>query len=273
MYYEHHPSARIVPELIRALAREESEFVRPALIRALAAHGTEPVVQKTLLVEVTKGQDFFRSAVIEALGDYRAAYALAPLLAIAKQDGPLQVDAIIALGKLKDQRAMDTLAALQRTTPRETQPTIAAAVCLLGVNCDAHVPFLIETLIFADRNQGFQALLRNTVAGLVALSNNGDVRSLTALMEVGIDSVDPPRAPLALGAGTVAIRNTQSMLAFLEKFPNTDGAISLIAEGFDMLEEDYEERFFATVRHGYWKADDSSPARKIGQALIDKLEF
>jgi hypothetical protein len=231
-------------------------------------------VQKTLLAEVTKGQDFFRSAVIEALGDYRASYAVAPLLAIAKQDGPLQVDAIIALGKLKDQRAMDTLASLQRTTSRETQPTIAAAVCLLGVNCDAHVPFLIETLIFADRNPGFQELLRNTVAGLVALSNNGDVRALTALIEVGIDSVDPPRAPLALGAGTVAIRNTPMMLTFLESFPDAAGAIALVAEGFDMLEEDYEEeRFFATVRHGYWKAGDSSPARKIGQALIDKLEF
>lgn len=275
MYYEHHPTAKIVPELIRALAREESEFVRPALIRALAAHGTtQPLVQKTLLAEVTKGQDFFRSAVIEALGDYRASYAVAPLLAIAKQDGPLQVDAIIALGKLKDQRAMDTLASLQRTTSRETQPTIAAAVCLLGVNCDAHVPFLIETLIFADRNPGFQELLRNTVAGLVALSNNGDVRALTALIEVGIDSVDPPRAPLALGAGTVAIRNTPMMLTFLESFPDAAGAIALVAEGFDMLEEDYEEeRFFATVRHGYWKAGDSSPARKIGQALIDKLEF
>ena len=41
-----------------------------------------------------------------------------------------------------------------------------------------------------------------------------------------------------------------------------------------MLEEDYEEEsFFATVRRGYWQAAESSPTRRVGQALIDKLEF
>ena len=146
MYYEHHPTAAMMPALLKALEREESEFVRPALVRALAAQGSDPRVRETLLVEVGRGQDFFRSAVIEALGDYRAAYAVEPLMAIARLTGPLQVDAVIALGKLKDQRAMETLAALQRSAPRESQPTIAAAICLLGINCDAHVPYLIETL-------------------------------------------------------------------------------------------------------------------------------
>ena len=146
MYYEHHPTAAMLPALLKALEREESEFVRPALVRALAAQGSDPRVRETLLVEVGRGQDFFRSGVIEALGDYRAAYAVEPLMAIARLTGPLQTDAVIALGKLKDQRAMETLAALQRSAPRESQPTIAAAICLLGINCDAHVPYLIETL-------------------------------------------------------------------------------------------------------------------------------
>ena len=48
-------------------------------------------MRETLLVEVGRGQDFFRSAVIEALGDYRAAYAVEPLMAIAQLAGPLQV--------------------------------------------------------------------------------------------------------------------------------------------------------------------------------------
>ena len=39
MYYEHHPSEKVTPVLLDALEREESEFVRPALIRALAAQG------------------------------------------------------------------------------------------------------------------------------------------------------------------------------------------------------------------------------------------
>jgi HEAT repeat protein len=274
MYYEHHPSANEIPALLKALEREESEFVRPALIRALTAQGTDPRVRDTLLVEVGRGQDYFRSAVIEALGDYRATYAIEPLMSIARLSGPLQVDAVIALGKLKDRRAMETLASLQRSAPRESQPTIAAAICLLGINCDSHVPFLLETLRFADRNTGFQELLRNTVTALVALANAGDKQALNAILEIGVASVDPPRARLALGAGTIAIRNTPLMLSFLETFASRDAAIDLIAEGFDMLEEDYEEeRFFVSVRRGYWQAAEGSATRRIGQALIEKLEF
>ena len=274
MYYEHHPSAVMLPALLKALEREDSEFVRPALVRALAAQASDPRVRETLLVEVGRGQDFFRSAVIEALGDYRAVYAVEPLMAIARLNGPLQSDAVIALGKLKDQRAMETLAALQRTAPREIQPTIAAAICLVGVNCEAHLPYLIDTLKFANENAGYQDLLRNTVAALVALANSGNAQALTALFAVGESAVDPPRAPIALGIGTVAVRNTALMLSFLDGYKNVDAAIALIAEGFDMLEEDYlEESFFAVVRRGYWQAAESSSTRRVGQMLIDKLEF
>jgi HEAT repeat protein len=274
MYYEHHPSAAMLPALLKALVREDSEFVRPALVRALAAQASDPRVRETLLVEVGRGQDFFRSAVIEALGDYRATYAVEPLMAIARLSGPLQSDAVIALGKLKDQRAMETLAALQRTAPRETQPTIAAAICLIGINCEAHVPYLIETLRFANQNAGYQELLRNTVSALVALANSGNAQALAALLEVGESAVDPPRAPMALGIATIAVRNAPLMLSFLEGHKNVDAAIGLIAEGFDMLEEDYEEEnFFAVVRRGYWQAAESSATRRVGQSLIDKLEF
>jgi hypothetical protein len=79
---------------------------------------------------------------------------------------------------------------------------------------------------------------------------------------------------MALGVGTVAIRNAPLMLSFLETFSSRDAAIDLVAEGFDMLEEDYEEEgFFAAVRKGYWQAAESSAVRRVGQALIDKLEF
>lgn len=274
VYYEHHPTASMVPALLKALDREESEFVRPALVRALAAQGSDPRVRETLLRDVGRGQDFFRSAVIEALGDYRATYALEPLMGIARLTGPLQADAVIALGKLKDQRAMETLAALQRSASREIQPTIAAAICLLGINCDVHVPYLIETLKFAEKNAGYQELLRNSVTALVALANSGNAQALTALCDVGVEAVDPPRAPIALGVATIAIRNTPLMLSFLESSKNAEAAITLIAEGFDMLEEDYEEEsFFAAVRRGYWQAAESSSTRRIGQTLIDKLEF
>jgi hypothetical protein len=108
----------------------------------------------------------------------------------------------------------------------------------------------------------------------VALANSGAAPPLHALFEVGIPSSDPVRARIALGVGTVAIRNTPHMLSFLEATANRDGAIALIAEGFDMLEEDYEEEsFFATVRRGYWRAAAESATRTVGQGLIEKLEF
>ena len=273
-YYEHHPEPGMIPTLLQALDREESEFVRPALVRALAAQGTDPRVRETLLREVGRGQDYFRSAVIEALGDYHAAYALESLLQIARLGGPLQIDAVVALGKLKDARALETLAILQRSAPRETQPAIASAICLLGTNCDVHLGYLLDTLKFAVANPGYQELLRTTGAGLVALAESGNVRALEALLDVGIPSNDPPRAPMAIGVGTIAIRNAPLMLSLLETYKNRDGAIDLVAEGFDILEEDYEEEgFFAAVRRGYWEAPEESATRKVGQALIEKLEF
>ena len=274
MYFEHHPVPAMVPTLLGALEREESEFVRPALVRALAAYGSDPKVRAVLLTEVGRGQDFFRSAVIEALGDYQATYAVEPLMQIAQQAGPLQNDAVIALGKLKDPRAMEVLAALQRSAPRESQPTIAAAICLLGTNCDVHVPYVVETLRFAEKNAGFQELLRNAVAGLVALANSGHQQALSGLFEVGVAASESARPPVALGAGAIAIRNTALVLSFLEGYAARAGAIDLIAEGFDRLEEDYEEeRFFVVVRREYWKAAEGSPTRAVGEALIQQLEF
>ena len=97
--FEHHPDRRVVPRLLAALEREEAEFVRPALIRALAAYGADPKVRQALTGQVMRGQDFFRGAVIEALGDYKAGYALAAITEVAKLEGPLQDDAVLAIGQ------------------------------------------------------------------------------------------------------------------------------------------------------------------------------
>ena len=41
-----------------------------------------------------------------------------------------------------------------------------------------------------------------------------------------------------------------------------------------MLEEDLEEeQFFVAVRRGYWAAADASPARRLSEQLINKLDF
>jgi HEAT repeat protein len=224
--------------------------------------------------ESGRGEDFFRSVVIEALGDYKATYAFDALNAIAKLDGPLLDDAALSLGKIGDKRALDTLAGLQRSAPKTAQPFVAGAICLLGVNCGSHENYLIETLKFADQNIGFQELLRGAASGLAALGVGGRETAVTALLDIGIPSRDPTRAPVALALGTVALRNTPLMLSVLKAAPAQGDAIGLVAEGFDMLEEDLDkERFFALVRRGYWDSPEGSPERKLMQTLIGKLDF
>src|SRR5262245_299505 len=287
-FFEHHPNRVMLPELLAALNAELAEFVRPALIRALAAAGDDPRVQRVLVREVGRGEDFFRSAVIEALGDYKARYAFDALAKVVVLEGPLQDDAALALGKIGDKRALEILAGLQRTAPRATQPTIAAAICLLGVNCESHENYLRQTLRFADANPGFQELLRGAAGGLGALGVSGRELVIVPLLEVGIPSRDPTRAPIALALATIALRNTPLMLRFLERnrTPGPAGAgsdrpvyderpvLSLLAEGFDMLEEDLDkERFFALVRRTYWQSPEKSTARGLMQTLIGELAF
>ena len=145
-FFEHTPDPAMIPDLIAALDKEQAEFVRPALVRALAAHGDDGRVQRLLIRDVGRGEDFFRGAVIEGLGDYRAGYAVDAITTVAQQDGPLQDDAAIALGKIGEKRSLELLAGLQRSAPRERQPSVATGICLLDVNCASHEGFLVQTL-------------------------------------------------------------------------------------------------------------------------------
>jgi len=280
-YFEREPRAALVPQFVEALDKEQGEFVRPALVRALAsaARGDAPQAlqaQRALLREVGRGENFFRSSVIEALGDYQGAYAFDAVAAVAKLEGPLQDDAALAIGKMgRGAQGLETLAALQRTAPRAAQPSIAAGICLLGVNCDAHINFLTDTLKFAGANTGFQELLRAAAAGLGALGVAGQQPAADALFAVGIPAKeDSMRAPVALAVATIALRRTPLMLTVLEKHPDRDAALALVAEGFDMLEEDLDkERFFALARRTYWDSPEESPRRALMQTLIGKLDF
>ena len=274
-WFEHHPHPSIVPKLIEALGREESEFVRPSLTRALAAHAQkDPAAQKAMVGLVMKGQAFFRSVVIEALGDYRAAYAIKPIADVAGIDGPLQDDAALALGKIGDKSSLPVLAKLQQSAPRESQPAIAAAICLLGVNCASHEPFIFKSLEFAIATPGFQELLRGSANALAALAGSGREPALVTLIERGAPSRDPARAAIALAIGTAALRNTPFFLKTLEREGLLDPATELLREAFDMLEEDIEEeQFYVDVRRAYWQNTEGSPGRKTTGTLITRLEF
>jgi hypothetical protein len=193
---------------------------------------------------------------------------------VAQLEGPLQSDAVLALGKIGDKRALETFAALQRSAPRDVQPSIAAAICLLGVNCQTHQGYLVDTVAFAVKNSGFQELLRPAVGGLAALAVQGGEPALQALIDAGGPAQDPARAPIALGIGTIALRNPALALRIVQQQADASATIELLREAFDMLEEDYEEeQFFASVRRAYWRAGEGTPERKAAGLLIQKLEF
>lgn len=273
-WFEAHPDPSLASHLLARLDTELAEFVRPALVRALAALGTDAAVRETLTREAMRGQDFFRSAVIEALGEHRAAYALDTLIDIARLDGPLRDDAALALGRIGERRALPVLAELQRTSRRESQPILAAAICLVGSNCDAHRRFLVETLAFASRQIGYQDLLRSAARGLGALAERGDREAAIALLDAGLPSDDPVRAPIALALGRVAVRNPPFVLELLERASDLDRAILLLRDAFDMLEEDFEEeRFFVVVRRAHWQAPEGSAMRRVAEKLIGGLDF
>jgi len=272
-WFEHHPNPEAAAKMLPVLEQEASEFVRPSLTRTLAAYDA-PDVRPVMTELVSRGQDFFRSIVIEALGDYKAAYAVEPIAEVAKLDGPLQDDAALALGKIGDKKYLPTLAQIQRTAPRERQPAIAAAICLMGVNCAAHEKYLIDALRFAIANPEHQPLLRGAANGLAALAVSGRPTALAALVDVGLPSKDPARAAIALALGTVSMRNTPLLLEWMSKRSDGEAVATLLQESFDMLEEDLEEeRFYVTVRRRYWEAAEGSPIRDAAEILIKKLEF
>lgn len=274
-WFERHRSPQAVGPMLEALEREESEFVRPELTRALAAYAVdEPKVRDAMRALANRGQDFFRSVVIEALGDYKAGYAYAELSRIAQLDGPLQDDAVIALGKIGDKRALPMFAALQRSAPRDVQPSIAAAICLLGVNCPTHQGYLLDTIRFAVKESGFQELLRPAVSAVAAIASQGDLAMLRALIEIGTPLRDPARAPVALGIGSVALKNPALVLQAIEQQADAAPLVDLLREAFDMLEEDFaEEQFFAAIRRAHWGAEEGSPTRRAAGLLIRQLEF
>ena len=276
-YFEHAPDPLMAQALLGALDLETSEFVRPALVRALAAHDdSDEAVRSRLVRDIDQGEDFFRGAVIEALGDHGAVYAVDSLVEIARERGPLQDDALLALGKISDPRVMDAMEALQGSASDTLQPVVSATACLLGIDCAEHVAYVVDVLRYGAQvaKNGNQALLRGAAAGLSALAMRGDRVALDALFEVGITSIHPSRAPIALALGTVALRSPEEVRAALVRRATIHEDLLLLRDAFDMLDEDLaEERFYALIRRAYWEAAEGSATRESAEVAIQVLEF
>ncbi len=68
--------------------------------------------------------------------------------------------------------------------------------------------------------------------------------------------------------------NPEASLAALGRAVEPKAALMLMRDGFDMLEEDFnEEQFYVAIRRAYWKTPEGGPARKAAEALITTLEF
>jgi HEAT repeat protein len=272
-WLEGHPDPALVPTFLSSLQTEQAEFVRPAVVSALAALDDDMRVQRALLGEIGRGLDFFRAAVIEALGRRRAAYAFDGIAAVAKVPGPLQDDAVVALGRIGGPRAVAALTALgaESSTPGFGL-TLRAARCLAGEQCDATTTSIIDAV---SASSVTAAVLRAGVSGLTAVAANGSEQATAALVTIaGRGGVVRDQA--ALGLGTVAVMNPDYVITWLDRTPppTRDAAIALIKDGFDDLEEDFgEEQFFAVTRATYWKSAEGSGTRSLASLLIQRLEF
>ena len=272
-WLEANPDSEMVPALLSALQTEQAEFVRPALVSALAALGDDVRVQRALLGEIGRGLDFFRGAVIDALGRRRAAYAADGIAAVAKLQGPLQDDAVIALGRIGGARPLAVLNSIATESPAPALvPTLQAARCLAGEQCDTAVKAIVDAVSAPSVSA---AVLRAGMTGLTAIAANGNQAATAALVAVG-DRGGAIRDHAALGLGTVAVMAPDHVIAWLNRAPqqSREMAIALLKDGFDDLEEDFgEEQFFAATRATYWKAADGSDSRSLASLLIQRLEF
>ena len=279
-YFETFPSPDVGSQLLAALDTETSEFVRPYLVRALAANDDDSSVRERLVQDIHRGQSYFRGAVIEALGDHRALYAVDSLIPLIAEDGPFRDDALLALGKIGDRRVIQLLRQLQRDNDAKIQPIVSAAACLLDVGCDGQLSYIVDTLRYGIElsNENNQELIRNASIALSVLATDGQQRALDALFELGVNASESVRAPIALALGKVALRNPQivqnTLVDAASEATMPEAELLLLRDAFDMLDEDFaEERFYVLMRQGYWEGFGSAKARAVAAAVIRVLEF
>ena len=265
-WLQRNPDPALTDTLLRAIETEQGEFVRPALVRAVAAlDATEPV-RTTLAREVERGLDIFRSAVISALGNRRAAYAVDAIAATAALDGPLQDDAVAALGKIGGDKALRALGSIV-TRSAGLKLRIATATCLAKGDCASQREQLLRELA--------SPLASAAVSSLALLVSGGDRAALAALTTAARTSTEV-REEAAMALASVALEDPRRTLDWLVSLPasDRDTVVLVLHDAFEALEADLdEEAFYAVIRSTYWQASEGSDVRTIAAALIDRLEF
>ena len=265
----------MLSSLIEGLEKESSEFVRPALTRSIAAQGSEARARAALVPLVARGDNYFRGAVIEALGDYSGTYALAEIWEVAKLDGPLQDDAVLALGKIGDSSTVALLVNLQKTASRELQPAIVAALCMLKQGCEAADEYFRKTLTYASDHRWIRGALARgrpcTRRSGCTWTGRVTDRALRC-GDQGAGGSARHRSLSASGSWRCAIRRWCSQPSKRSRIPPRPSSSSVTPS--TCSNEDFEEeRFFVEMRRAYWAAAAGSSRRRITETLIQKLEF
>ena len=243
--------ARWCRGLLAALDKEHGEFVRPALVRALAAHGVDARrsarVGRRCCARSAAARTSSAAPSSRRSATTRRAYAFDALAAIAKLDGPLQDDAALALGKIGDKRALERWPRCSRPRRRRrSRRSRRRSVCSAST-ATSHESYLVETLKFADSNPAFRSCC--------AAPRPASARSRWPADPTAVDALFDGRHPVATirpragraGAGDRrAAQHAADAVDCSRSIPTATRAIALLAEGFDMLEEDLDkERFFA----------------------------
>jgi hypothetical protein len=271
-WLERNPDPQLTTGLLASLATEQSEFVRPTLVAALAAlAGSDATVQRALVAEIPRGLDFFRSAVIDALGRHRAVYAVEGIVSTSGLEGPLQDDALLALGRIGGTRAAAAVGEFKNGTP-EAAEMIRGVRCLIGERCAENIAALVAA---ASSDEGRPSTIRGALDALEAVAQNRNQAALTALIALGMKQ-SALRERVAVSVASVALRQPDWVVEQIgAKDPSTrETVITMLKDGFDSLDEDFnEEQFFAAVRAGYWRAADGSEGRSLAATLIQRLEF
>ena len=186
--------------------------MRPALTRALAAHGDRPA-----RAQARAARSSCKARISSAApSSRRSATTRAPTRSrrsreVAKLDGPLQDDAVLALGKIGDKRALETFAALQRTAPKsvaagDRRGDLPARRELRLAPADTSA----TALKFAHRpDRVSRSCCARRLRPRRRWRSPGDEDAVAdADRRWALRRRDPARAPIALALGTVALRNT-----------------------------------------------------------------
>jgi len=272
----------MAPQFLTALDKEQAEFVRPALVRALAPSrrcrrketpGTTSRARgRPLVRDVGRGEDFFR-----ALSSKRSATTKRSTRGRTHRRRQARRSPAgrrgARAGKIGGQKSARDSGAMQRSAPRETQPAIATAICLLGVNCESHEGYLVDTLKFSDKNSGFRSSCGGAATGLGALVSRDMLRRRKRSVSLGVPSARSDACTGGSGArdGWLCAQHA-ARHDHVRSAREREPAIVLLARDSTLPGRaprlDKEAPSSPWPRRTYWESPESSPRRVLMQTLI-----